>query len=88
MREFSIFKTSHALYHLMEAHPCCLVYGPELYLIQESLRLATKISQNNKKNLDICLYFHFISLFLGSIITKMIIKSEKNKTKQNTITIT
>ena len=24
--------------------------GPEIYLIQKSSRLATKISQNNKKN--------------------------------------
>ena len=50
MREFFIFKTFHVLYRHMEAHPWCLVQGPEIYLIQKSSRLATKISQNNIKN--------------------------------------
>ena len=34
----------------MEAQPWCLVLGAEIYLIQKNSRLATKISQKNKKN--------------------------------------
>ena len=64
------------LYYHMETHPWCLVQQLEICLIQKCSRLATKISQNNKK-VDFFLYFNFIPLFFSSIIAKIIIKSKK-----------
>ena len=83
MRKFFIFKNLYVLYHHIKPCPWCLVQGLEIFSINKSSRLAMKkLHKIIKKNLDLCLYLHFTSLFFVSIIAKMIIKLE------NTITIT
>ena len=70
---FFILKTFHVLYHHTETRSWCLMQGQEIYLIQNSSRLATKKT-------GVFLYFIFISLFFASTIAKMIIEREKTIT--------
>ena len=69
----------------MEPQSWCLVWGPEIHLIQKSSKSATKSFHKIAKKLDFCLYFNFISLLFASVIKKIIIKREKknnNNVKQ------
>ena len=70
----------------MEPQSWCLVWGPEIHLIQKSSKSATKSFHKIAKKLDFCLYFNFISLLFASVIEKIIIKREKknnNTVKQS-----